>query len=99
MMDLQHMSSGQKNEYKALMAIALQYKREFSAPKVVAKGKGEVAEKIIHIAKKNNIDIRRDPQLIAILSALEVDDYIPFEAYAAVSGILAYIYKKNASLR
>lgn len=99
MTELQHMNSVQKAEYKKLIAIALEYKKEFSAPKVTAKGKGEIAERILQIAKKHRVEIRKDEQLIAILSALEVDDYIPFEAYAAVSGILAHIYKKNAALR
>ncbi len=99
MANLMDMSKNQKDDFKKLMAIALEYKKEFPAPKVTAKGRGEVAEKILQIAKKHHIDIRKDPQLISILSALEVDDYIPLEAYAAVSGILAYIYKKNAALR
>ena len=99
MADLLNMSKNEREHYKKLIAIALEYKKEFSAPKITAKGRGEVAERILQIAKKHHIDIRKDPQLISILSILEVDDHIPFEAYAAVSGILAHIYKKNAQIR
>ncbi len=99
MADLLKMSETEREHYKKLIAIALEYKKDFHAPKITAKGKGEVAERILQIAKKHKVDIRKDPQLISILSILEIDDYIPFEAYAAVSGILAHIYKKNAELR
>jgi flagellar biosynthesis protein len=93
------MTDNEKEHYKRLLAIALQYKKENHAPKVVAKGRGSVAEKLIEIAKKHKIDIVKDPQLISILSALEADDYIPYEAYGAVATILSHIYRKNAALR
>ncbi len=77
-------------------AIALGFDKENDpAPKVLATGAGAMAEQIIKIAKEHNIEIREDAALTDILSALELDDYIPLEAYAAVAEILSYLYKKN----
>lgn len=79
---------------KKLIAIALKYKRDLNAPKIVAKGQGTMAEQILKIAQENNIEIVQDEDLATILSILEVDEYIPFEAYAAVAGILQVLYSK-----
>lgn len=79
--------------YTELLAIALTYD-EKSPPKVVAKGKGEIATEIIKIAKDNNIPIHNNKELAAILSLLEIDDVIPKEAFLAVAKIIAYIYTK-----
>ena len=85
---------------KTKSAVALGYNADKdSAPKVMAKGKGELAEQIIEIAKKNNILIHRDKDLAQILSMLEVNAHIPFEAYTAVAEILSYLYKHNKNLQ
>ncbi len=65
------------------------------APKVLAKGEGEMAKQIIKIAKEHGIEIREDANLVEILSALELDEFIPLEAYAAVAEILRFIYGKQ----
>jgi len=94
------LTSEEKTKYKKLVAIALEYKKESAeAPKVTAKGAGAVAEKIIETARKHGVEIVKDEQLTSILAALDLDDYIPYEAYGAVSAILAHIYKKNSSMR
>ncbi len=69
-------------------------------PKVLAKGFGVVAEKILRLAFDNDVKVRTDPDLVEILSAVEVDCEIPIEALAAVSEILSYVYKetKNQSV-
>ncbi len=78
-------------------AVALKYDRKTdSAPKVTAKGKGKVAEKIIEIAKKHDIPIKDDPDLIEVLSSLEIDEEIPSEIYVAVAELLAFIYSMNS---
>ena len=64
-------------------------------PKVVAKGFGLVAEKILRLAFDNDVKVRTDPDLVEILSAVEVDCEIPIEALAAVSEILSYVYKET----
>lgn len=86
-----------KEEIKELLAVALQYdSANDSAPKISAKGKDLIAEQIIKIAQENGIEIHKDKDLAEILSVLELDSYIPIEAYAAVAEILAYAYKANA---
>ena len=85
---------------KNKLAIALTYERDKSeVPKVAAKGKGLVAEAFIELAKKHNIEIRKDSDLALVLSKLDIDMPIPLEAYAAVAEILAYVYKANDKAR
>jgi len=77
-------------------AVALGYELgKDQAPKVLAKGEGEMARQIIKIAKEHGVEIREDANLVEILSVLELDEFIPLEAYAAVAEILRYIYSKN----
>lgn len=81
---------------KGQTAVALGYDQNADiAPKVLASGQGVVAEKIKEIARENNIPIYEDKGLIEILALLDIDEYIPLEAYAAVAEILSYIYKQN----
>lgn len=84
-----------KKEEKTVAA-ALKYdNKKDSAPKVIAKGRGTVAEKIIELAKKNNVPIKSDPSLVQILCKLDIDEQIPIELYRAVAEILAFIYSAN----
>ena len=77
-------------------AAALKYDREKdAAPKVIAKGRGTIAEKIIEVARKNNIPIQSEPALVEVLSKLDIDEEIPVELYKAVAEILAFIYQAN----
>ncbi|WP_456382935.1 EscU/YscU/HrcU family type III secretion system export apparatus switch protein [Persephonella sp.] len=81
-------------------AVALRYDREKDrAPKVVAKGKGHIGEKIIQIAKEHNIPIKEDPVLVETLSQIEINQEIPPELYQAVAEILVYIYRKTGKLK
>ena len=81
---------------KHKLAVALTYEMERDdAPRVSAKGKGFMAEQIIELAKKHNIEIRKDTDLAVMLSKLDIDTPIPLEAYAAVAEILSYIYRAN----
>ena len=90
-----------KEKNKKQKAIALKYEleKEESAPRVVAKGEGSMAEQIIKIAEEHGIEIRKDADLTEILSAIEIDDFIPLEAYATVAEILRYIYKKEGKVK
>ena len=75
-------------------AAALQYNRgDASAPKMVAKGRGKVAEKIVEIAKAHNIPIKEDKDLVEFLSTLDLYQEIPEELYKAVAEIIAFIYE------
>ena len=65
------------------------------APRITAKGRGQVAEKIIDIARENNIPLYEDRNLIQVLDALDVDTEIPPELYRAVAEVLAFVYRLN----
>ena len=83
---------------KQKKAVALQYdKKANNAPKVTAKGKGEVADNIIKIAKKHNIPIQEDKDLVEMLSKIELDKEIPPNLYKAVAEVFSFIYKHSKS--
>jgi flagellar biosynthesis protein len=66
----------------------------------VAKGTGRVAEQIIELARKHNLPLRQDRNLVQVLSLLRLDQEIPPHVYRAVAEILAFIYRQaqgNAS--
>ena len=74
-------------------AVALSYDPNTGdAPKVVAKGKGKIAETILEKAKEHNVPIQEDPSLVEILGQLQLDQSIPEQLYLAVSEVFAYIY-------
>ncbi len=84
---------------KRKKAVALQYRHQVDrAPKVVAKGQGIIAERIIEIAAEHNIPLKRDPALIEVLSKMELEHEIPPELYRAVAEILAFVYKMTGKL-
>ncbi len=89
-----------KQKEKVRLAAALRYdaKRD-AAPVITAKGRGFVAEKIIDLARKNGIPIKEDPQLVQILSKLEINEQIPPALYKAVAEILAFVYSLNEKQR
>jgi flagellar biosynthesis protein len=77
-------------------AVALRYKPGLEqAPRVIAAGKGKIAEKIIRIAKEHNIHVHNDPDLVEILSELELNSEIPPELYVVVSELLVFVYSLN----
>ncbi|BCD60071.1 MULTISPECIES: EscU/YscU/HrcU family type III secretion system export apparatus switch protein [unclassified Nitratiruptor] len=81
-------------------AVALQYdKKSSNAPKVIAKGEGYRAQKIIELAQEHGIELYEDPELIEVLSKVELDEEIPQKLYVAVAKILAYIYRKKKEKR
>ena len=80
-------------------AVALKHNLgQEAAPRVVAKGYGEIAEKILKLAFENDVKVRHDPDLVEVLAAVEVDCQIPIEAFAAVAEILSYVYEANGQL-
>lgn len=82
------------------VAVALRYHQDRDAsPRVIAKGKGAVAEKILELAQKHNIPVRDDPDLVALLAQLDLGDAIPPELYPAVAEVLAYVYRANQKRR
>ena len=83
-----------KNRQKKAVALKYQPKLDH-APKVIAKGKGKVAEKIIEIAKAHDIYIHDDPDLIEVLSQLDLNEEIPPDLYVVVAELLAFVYALN----
>lgn len=84
------------NESSRKKAVALQYRPEKdAAPKVSAKGSGRVAEKIIELAKMHGIPVKDDPDLIEVLSKLDIEEEIPPSVYIAVAELLAFVYSMN----
>ncbi len=78
---------------KKTMAAAIKYdSTSANAPKVTARGRGFVADKIIEKAEEFGIPIKNDPDLVQILSKLDVGTEIPVELYNAVAEILAFVY-------
>lgn len=80
-------------------AVAIQYNRDKDrAPKVLAKGREAVAEKIIEVAKENKVPIYPDKDLVQILDALDINFEIPPNLYRAVAEVLVFIYSMNGKL-
>lgn len=81
------------NKYNMQKAVALEYDQEKDrAPKVTAKGTGKTAKNIIKIATQNDIPIKKDEDLVNMLSEIELNKEIPVELYQAVSEIFSFIY-------
>ena len=72
-------------------AIAIKYNPEESAPKVVAKGKGYMAEKILEQAKENEVKIFEDAELVKEFENIELGEHIPPELYEVVARVLIFI--------
>jgi len=76
---------------KIKKAVALTYEEDLPAPKVVASGKGAIAENIIKEAIKNDVSVYKDEKLATLLTELEVGEQIPEELYDIVAKILVFI--------
>ena len=77
---------------KSQLAVALHYDRT-GAPRVVAKGKGAIGQKIIEVAKANDIPISENEPLAGALSNVEIGDEIPVELYKAVAEVLIFVLR------
>ncbi len=82
-----------KNKSKA---VALKYNKDKdAAPKITAKGRGFIAEKIVEAARAHNVPLHEDKNLVQVLEALDLETEIPPELYRAVAEVLAFIYRLN----
>ena len=72
-------------------AIALEYGKN-TTPVVTAKGDAELAQKIIEEAQRHGVYVAEDPQLLALLSRIDIDKEIPPELFTAVAVILSWVY-------
>lgn len=87
------MTPGSKDGEQRALAVALKYSPGVSAPTVVAKGRGLIAEEIIARAREHGIFVHESPELVALLSRVDLDGQIPPQLYVAVAELLAWIYQ------
>lgn len=85
---------------KREIAVALSFRPEDgdTAPKVVATGRGKLAQNILDKAFASGVKVREDADLAQVLAAVDLDSLIPLEAFMAVAEILAYVYRANNRL-
>ena len=79
-------------------AVALAYAAGGSAPKVVATGKGVVADRIIEMAQQHGVFVHASAELVALLMDVDLDDRIPPNLYRVVAELLAWLYRIEAAL-
>lgn len=78
---------------KIKQAVALEYDPSDQAPKIIATGKGKIAERIIEKAKESDVPVHQDAKLASTLSKLDIGDFIPPELYEVVAEILVFVDK------
>jgi flagellar biosynthesis protein len=83
---------------KSQLAVALHYDKS-GAPRVVAKGRGSIGEKIIEVAKAHDIPIEENEVLAGALSNIELGDEIPAELYKAVAEVLIFVLRLSGRIR
>lgn len=86
------MTTSSSNE-KRPQAVAIRYDKRTSAPRVVAKGYGTLAETIIQTAKDNGLYVHESAELVNVLMQLDLDQQIPPELYVAIAELLAWLYQ------
>ena len=74
-------------------AVALAYRQSDAAPRVVARGRGLIAEEIISKAHEHGVYVHESPELVALLTQVDIDQYIPPQLYLAVAELLAWLYR------
>lgn len=74
-------------------AVALAYRETDAAPRVVAKGRGLIAEEIIARARAHGVYVHESPELVSLLVQVNLDERIPAELYVAVAELLAWLYR------
>lgn len=80
-------------------AVALRYDEDNeSAPRVLAKGHGDIAERIIALAQEHGIPLHEDRDLVRLLGVLDLDIEVPPQLYRALAEVLAHVYRANSRL-
>ncbi|HMV00453.1 MAG TPA: EscU/YscU/HrcU family type III secretion system export apparatus switch protein [Rhodocyclaceae bacterium] len=74
-------------------AVALAYRQTDAAPRVVARGRGLVAEEIISRAREHGVYVHESPELVSLLMQVDLDEHIPPQLYRAVAELLAWLYR------
>ncbi len=91
------MNSPHKNRrHVPKKAVALKYEPEQgSAPTVIAKGQGVIADEIMRRAQENGVPVQEDPSLVEVLSKLDLNQEIPPELYKLVAEVLSFVYRSD----
>ena len=79
-------------------AVALAYSAADSAPRIVAKGRGLIAEEIVARAREHGVFVHESPEMVALLMQVDLDARIPPQLYVAVAELLAWIYRLEHGL-
>ncbi len=74
-------------------AVALAYRQTDAAPRVVARGRGLLAEEIISRAREHGVYVHESPELVSLLLQVDLDQHIPPQLYRAVAELLAWLYR------
>jgi len=91
------LSAGRRADERPL-AVALRYERaDMAAPRVTAKGAGELAQRILALAREHDVPVRTDPDLLELLAACDLGAEIPAELYQVVAELLAFLQRLNAA--
>lgn len=80
------------------IAVALEYDGQ-GAPRVTAKGRGELAQRIIETGREHDVEIQENAMLAQALSAVELDDQIPEELYRAVAQVIGFVLSLRGELK
>lgn len=86
------------NESGRQNAVALRYGSTDTAPRVVAKSSGLVAEQIIERAREAGIFVHESPEMVALLMQVDLDEHIPPQLYVAIAELLAWLYQVESSV-
>ena len=78
-------------------AVALSYGENDQAPRVIAKGYGDIAERIIDEARRQGIHVHDEPALVGLLMQLDLDEQIPPRLYQVIAELLVWVGELNAS--
>ena len=89
--------SDNADKSKNVSAVALRYEGK-GAPRVTAKGRGQTAERILALAQEHGIPLREDPDLVYLLSQLDLGDEIPATLYLAVAEVIAFAYRLSGKM-
>jgi flagellar biosynthesis protein len=88
--------SGKDKRNLPKRAVALKYEPEIgSAPTIIAKGQGAIADEILRRAQENGIPVQEDPSLVEVLSKLDLNQEIPPELYKLVAEVLSFVYRSD----
>ncbi len=89
------MKTNEREVRKEAVALTYDKSKQDGAPRIIAKGKGLIADSIIERASEHNIPVHEDGSLVELLGKLNINEQIPEDLYQAVAEVFAFIYKAD----